>query len=132
MMPFRTLKLHRTSITWVVILAVAVLTLAPHHYHLHHGSGPDPAHHVHEIDLHIFSDISYEAHHDEAIVLELTPDGLLKPKGDNPLTLLLCVFLLVLPLVVESQSRYRLARAAPPSHPAYYQLSPPLRAPPRQ
>ena len=131
MLPLRKMRIRRTTITWWVIVAVLALALAPHHYHLHHGSGADIHSHEHAIDVHMFSDVSDEAHHDEAIVLEATPDGLIKPLGDNPLALFLSVFLLAILPIVNLRIRHRLIDTATRLHPVFYHLTPPLRAPPR-
>ena len=131
MLSLRKVRIHCPSIAWLMVAAVLALTLAPHHYHLHHGSASDAVAHEHTIDLHLLSDINDEAHHDEAIVFELTPDGLLKPLSDNPLNLLLSAFLLALLPLVDSGIRHRLQRKATRLRQAFYQLSPPLRAPPR-
>jgi hypothetical protein len=135
MLSLRKIRVKSGSIAWFMVAAVLVLTLAPHHIHLHHDSPSDLVahHHDHEhtIDLHLLSDVNDAAHHDQAIVYELTPDGLLKPLSDNPLTWLLSVFLLTLVTIADSRSRQRLRLEAVRLRQAYYHLTPPLRAPPR-
>ena len=131
MLLLRKTRFQRKTIAWWVIVAVVTLTLAPHHYHLHHGAGSGSATHEHEIDLHLFADISDAAHHDEAIVLEATPDGLTKPLNDSSLILLLTVSLLALLPIVDWRLRHRMLHTATHLRPAFYHLIPPLRAPPR-
>jgi hypothetical protein len=129
------IRVKSTSIAWFMVAAVLLLTLAPHHIHLHHEPASDPVahdhHHDHTIDLHLLSDVNDAAHHDRAIVYEVTPDGLLKPLSDNPLNGLLSVFLLALVPILDSRSRQRPALEAVRLRQAYYHLTPPLRAPPR-
>ena len=132
MLPLRINRLQHESIAWLVIAAVLVLALTPHHYHLHHGSGADSVAHEHVIDLHLFSDVSDAAHHDEAIVLEATPDGLLKPASDNPLTLPLTIFRLAFLPIIDARIRHRLYDSAARLRTPLYHLTPPLRAPPQQ
>lgn len=131
MLALRITRLQYQSIAWLVIAAILVLALTPHHYHLHHESGADSAAHEHVIDLHLFSDISDAAHHDEAIVLEATPDGLLKPLGDNPLTLHQAVFLLAFLPIIDARIGRTQFDAAKILRPALHHLTPPLRAPPQ-
>ena len=133
MVSLRKIRVKSTSIAWFMVAAVLLLTLAPHHIHLHHESASDLfAHdHDHTIDLHLLSDVNDAAHHDQAIVYEVTPDGLLKPLSDIPLNWLLTVFLIALLPVADSRSRHRLRLEAIRPRQAYYRLTPPLRAPPR-
>jgi hypothetical protein len=135
MLSLRKIRVKSGYIAWFMVAAVLLLTLAPHHIHVHHEPASDfVAHHhdhQHTIDLHLLSDVNYAAHHDQAIVYELTPDGLLKPLSDHPPNWLLTAFLLVLVPIVDSRRRQRLRLEAVRVRQAYYHLTPPLRAPPR-
>ena len=132
MLSLRKMRCRCLSIVWLMVVAVLMLTLAPHHYHLHHDTAPGSLSHQHSIDLHLLSDAHDEAHHDEAIAFEATPDGLVKPFGDKPLNILLTVFLLALLPIVDSRTRHPSFRTATSLGHAFYHLTPPLRAPPRQ
>jgi hypothetical protein len=127
------LRVNCTSIAWVMVAAVLVLNLAPHHIHLHHGSPSGLAAHDHEHtrDLHLLSDVNDAAHHNEAMVYEVTPDGLPKPLSDSALNWSLIVFLLVLLPIPDLPSRHRLTLEAIRLPQACYRITPPLRAPPR-
>jgi hypothetical protein len=114
-----------------MVFTVVLLALAPHHYHLHHDAASDPLQHAHSIHLHILSDANGDAHHDQATALKATPNVLAKSVGDNPLNVAFALILLALLPVREPRIRLRLGHAWARLRPAFYQLSPPLRAPPR-
>jgi hypothetical protein len=126
----RKMRLHCVSVAWLMVVTVVLLTLAPHHYHLHHGSDPGALHHPHTIDLHILSDVRDGAHHDEATALKASPDGLVKSVGDNPLKLLFVATLLGLLPIPGSEIRRRFGYTLLDLRQAFDHLTPPLRAPP--
>lgn len=132
MLSLRKIYLRCLPVSWLAIIAMIMLTLAPHHYHLHHGPASDSVSHGHTIDLHLLTDANGDAHHDEAVVLETMPDGLTKTPGDNPLYFLLSVFLLVSLPIVEARIKHPLHQIATRTNQAFHHLTPPLRAPPRQ
>ena len=132
MVSLRKIRLCCAPVARLLICTVLLLSLAPHHYHLHHGTGPDSVAHAHTIDLHLLSDNSDEAHHEDAIVLEITPDGLLKPLGDNPSNLLFILCLLTLLPILASGLRQPFRETRLRLRQVLYHLIPPQRAPPRR
>jgi len=118
---------------WLLIAALAYLTVLPAHVHLHHvdngvASGQQ---HEHVLDMHIYGSDITSAHHDEAQVLIATPDGIIKTLDFkiSPVlivTLLLALSLLALAVFVPRQ---RSGRIFPMQY--AFHFSPPLRGPPQ-
>jgi hypothetical protein len=108
-----------------------MLMLFPAHYHFHHATDSASAPHAHEVDLHVMINAVDQTHHDEARILQASPDALAKKLNDHPSTVFLIVLLLIfLPLAVR-RTGLRSYEAASSLYQPYYYLTPPLRAPPR-
>ncbi|HEY9198278.1 MAG TPA: hypothetical protein VIR60_02855 [Gammaproteobacteria bacterium] len=131
---FRRNAASRHTISWILVVALLLLTLVPFHYHLHHADQPPsdaasvPAH---VTDIHILGGSNESDHHDGTHTLEPTPDIALKQNGVHlPLFAALLVLSVLLPLVAglslkpAAVSAQRLPRF-------HRHNTPPLRAPPR-
>lgn len=82
------------------------------------------------LDLHAATNADGETHHGESQQFQASPDGRINQLDDNPLPILLCLFLLALLPIIVFRGRLR-----PITHPltiykVYPHFAPPLRAPP--
>ena len=125
---------HRL-ISWLLITAILLVAILPIHYHLHHLHGDDnfgsaATTHDHLIDVHLLTDSSGQAHHDEAISIAASPDGIInKLSPDFSPFLFLTAILLLLPTIgkrinirlVHTTTRFK-------QHELFF--TPQLRAPP--
>ena len=129
------------SISWLLILAIVLVSLLPAHYHLHHLLNDDldsavtsaaSVAHAHVIDLHLSIDNAGQSHHDEdATSIAASPDGIVKKTSQvfSPFILLIIVLALfpVLSIRIKFWLNYNyiaLKRSFP-------HFTPLLRAPPR-
>ena len=123
-------KLRSRAIGWLLIAALIVLTVQPMHVHLEHADDASAQNHEHVIDLHFSADNVTSADHNDA-VFPVTPEGMLKKFGDNPLLAVLFLCLSFLLLGIPFTSRQRLITLHILPRPGWYCITPPLRAPPR-
>lgn len=116
-------------ISWSLIAALFVLTAQPMHVHLEHNDAVSEQDHEHVIDLHFSADNVTSADHDDT-EFPLTPEGMLKKSGDNPLlaAILVCLLFLLLGVAHTSLQQLIIFRILP--GPVWYSIAPPLRAPP--
>lgn len=129
-------KIQCRSFHWVIYLALAVVFSQGVHLHMHddtHSHGFATQDHQHTYEAHFPHDGAHDHHHGEAHAeIDVTPEGLLKKLGANPMmaTLLFAAILLSLPHLSTGVTWRRDDDA-----PAIRQtdsLRPPLRAPPSQ
>lgn len=117
-------------ISWLLMATVLMLILSPLHFHMHHAQVTLTQSHVHEVDRHLLVESAGQKHHDEAHVLEVTPDGIMKQFDNMPLPVLLFAILLALlpfAIVVRYQ---RIFNVTFNLYQSCRCLTPPLRAPP--
>jgi hypothetical protein len=121
------------AISWLLVTALLIQMLFPLSFHLHHDVSPVTAGHDHVIDSHLLSDSQLTEHHADEDTQELKTamDAILKQSMDTGFVFILFVCLLtqlatVLPIV---NRLWQTARNSY-SHFFYYDLAPPLRAPP--
>ncbi len=124
---------RRKLIGFLLITALAFLTVLPAHVHLHHVEVGAGASHQHEhlLDMHVYSSDLSSSHHDEAQVLMATPDGMLKSldfkiSPSLILALLVSIFSLAIARFVPRQKSELFLPTNESAH-----LSPPLRGPPQ-
>jgi hypothetical protein len=125
---------HRKAISWMLMLPFLSLMLFPHYYHMHHvgdAENHDTGSSEHVIAIHGHSEFKDISHQRDGHTIKPAGDVSLKSAGTQlPLTVILVIFLLLLPVPV-------LAARQPP--PRVMQRAscwnrhstPPLRAPPR-
>jgi len=107
-----------------------MVTLVPTHMHLHHLDSSTSQAHEHRIDFHFTTDNFASEHHENATIFPTTPDVLIKKLSDQPL---IAVFLIILAgfLLPAANSillrRFNHNNQIPVS---FYNVTPPLRAPP--
>ena len=117
-------------ICWALIASVLILVLFPSHMHLHHDQEVAPSSHKHVVDVHVGIDIQDQAHHDGATVMDNNSSLMLTKKmNDNPIGMLLLVLVLLVLPIFRIINRYRRFNTVS-LFGSYYQISPPLRAPP--
>ncbi len=124
------------SISWLLIATILLVAFLPAHYHLHHRYNDEifssaETGHTHIIDLHVLTESAGQSHHDdEATIIALSPDGIVKKSSpDFSPFILLAVVLLLLPALnkrINIPLTYR-STAAKQSYPHFTPL---LRAPP--
>jgi hypothetical protein len=88
------------SISWLLALAILLVTLLPTHYHLHHLYSADAATHAHVIDLHLALDKTGQSHHEEEGSITASPDGIMKKSNAAfSLFIVLAIVLALLPIL---------------------------------
>ena len=132
---------RKKSVSWLVLISVAMLSLFPVHIHLHHDEDVLAlSHHDqefvlnssdHETTLHAISDtIGHIEHHEGDTVIPATSDTLLKKSSNSPLFVAILIGIVVIlgvillphiPLRLYVFTRF---------HKRYIYNNPPLRAPP--
>lgn len=118
------------QISWMLIVALFVLTILPAHFHLHHPEHDNGHAHEHVVDLHVFPAGADAAHHQDAHILKASPDGVIKNLFAKFLPFLLLAVLLTC-LAIPAARRLRRPEQAvliPTCNRASH--SPPLRGPP--
>jgi len=125
----RPCHLQSKAIGWLLIAALFVLVVQPMHMHLEHNDDTSAHGHEHVIDLHFSADNVVSDDHKDA-VFPVTPEGMLKKSGDNPLlaVILICLSFLLLSVAYTSRQRLSIFHILPRS--SWYSIAPPLRAPP--
>ncbi len=117
----------------IILLVVAVFTLAAFQTHLHiHNIDMHESHHSHSVDMHIFNEGVLQDHHESSTVIEIKFAGIFKKQlADNLMPMLavamfslliVCLFKLISrvisnPAILYPKSRHRyfipLLRAPP-------------------
>ena len=120
------------AISWLLIAALAFLTVLPAHVHLHHVENPTAAghEHTHLVDMHIYSSELSPAHHDETQVLMATPDGMIKSLDFKISPIL--IFAILIAIVSLALARFTPRQKSDIFLPIEqtYHFNPPLRGPP--
>jgi len=122
------------SISWLLIATILLVAFLPAHYHLHHlydeDSSSAGAAHAHVIDLHVITELTGQSHHDEAVSIAASPDGMMKKSNlDFSQFILLTMVLLLLP-VFNKQINIQLISRSSIFKQCYPHFAPLLRAPP--
>lgn len=122
------------QISVLTIIALLFITIWPAHIHVHHvdeaiGHGHSHAH-QHVVDLHADANDIDASHHQDAHVLKVSPDGMLKTPFVKVLPfLLLAIVLVVLAITMKRlNTRNRPLVFIPTGYLSHH--SPPLRGPP--
>lgn len=125
----RHIQRHRRSL-WILAVAVCLMQILPLHLHLHHTGPADPGHIAHAADVHIASSPDDREHHDDAHVIDLDANSILKSLDSDTFVplLFLCLLTLVFIPVVLHRKYFPVPAGAPPRQ-IYLQFAP-LRAPP--
>ena len=125
------------SVCWLVVVAVAMLSLVSLHRHLHSDDGVLAAPHAvealshpqqHISAFHAVSDTQGHDGHDDVIVL-VTSDSLIKKVNIDPLFLVALIGIFVFSLIAPTPARL-FSRLPRRFRKRYLSISPPLRAPP--
>lgn len=133
---WRKLIVNYRSISWILLVALLLLTIFPVTYHLHnenhHIAGNELISHYHTVDFHTVMDIVELEHFDDGVQQAHAgaPDSIVKKVSAQFFTI---VFLAVV-LSLIPYANYRVERQSDYSHIGHILnplfLSPPLRAPP--
>ena len=116
---------------WIFAAAVCLMQMVPLHMHMHHSEDPDTAGISHEVDMSIADTVADQQHHDDAHVIDLSLETIVKSLDGDPHIPLLFVCLLTVFLFPSAQRwSWRADSAASPPRPLFLIFSP-LRAPPR-
>ncbi len=122
------------QISVLLIIALLFITIWPSHIHVRHadetaGHGHSHAH-QHIVDLHANANDIDASHHQDAQVLKVSPDGMLKPPFIKVLPFLLLA--IVLAVLAVTLTRLNTRHHQLVFIPTGYQFhhSPPLRGPP--
>ncbi len=117
------------SVSWVISLAILVVTLIPVHFHLHHKNDPQLNGHSHVADLHFKNKEKIDSlcEEDAIVYTKAAPDK----QPNNAFLPLAILSTLSLPL---PEYQGKLIHLSAPLHyrlkSSYQYFSPPLRAPP--
>ena len=130
---WRKLGQKRKSIGWILIVALAFLTVLPAHVHFHHVDTYTGSEHVHEhlMDMHVFSSDLSSSHHDDAQVLMATPDGIIKVLDFKISPMLIFAILLTILSLALARFVPRQKSAVFIPIEQTYHFTPPLRGPPQ-
>ena len=110
-----------------------VQTIFPINVHLHHGASSELDGHEHIVDSHLPTDIQATQEHlsKDIHILKTTPDVISKQNTDTGffLALMICLTVVLsgLPPIISRRWQTKRNRI---THFLYYDLAPPLRAPP--
>ena len=125
------------SISWLLVVAILLVTILPAHYHLHHLHGDDmhsatagvPAH---VIDLHLLTDSTGQSHHNEDVTsIAASPDGIVKKSNPVFAPFIFLAIMLVLFLFLNKQIKIRIDYKYINLKQSYPHFTPLLRAPPQ-
>lgn len=120
-----------TSIKWLLIAVVLLMTFVPQHLHVHHAEVSDTSGHAHYIDSHSIHDNTSLEHHEQgAIEIDASNEGILKLHHINALTLLLLVMGFIFLPAVYKKTKAKFTRNSFSLKHYQFHLTPPLRAPP--
>lgn len=119
-------------ISWLLLAVLLLQLMFPLHFHLHHEVDAGEHGHAHVIDAHLPTDDALGHHLDEgAETFKVTPDIILKKNMDSSFGFALFACLIILlPAILAVRSRLWRASGDLHYHFLYYDLAPPLRAPP--
>jgi hypothetical protein len=118
------------STSWLLVLAILLVTLLPAHYHFHHLGSAGMDSHAHVIDLHFATDKTGATHHDEAGSIAASPDGMVKKSNAAfPLLFALAIVLTILP-ILKTRFIVRPVHKNTGLKQSYPHFTPLLRAPP--
>jgi len=132
---------HNKSVSWLVLVAVAMLSLFPVHMHLHHDEDvlASSQHDLefalnssdHETTLHAISDTTgHSEHHEDAGVVSAASDTLLKKNSNSPLFIAILIGIVTILGITLSSHIPRRSHVFTRFRKRYIYSSPPLRAPP--
>lgn len=116
--------------TWILAAAVCMMQALPLHLHLHHDDADHVAGIAHTADVHLATSLDDRAHHDDAHVIDLDANTILKSlNADAFIPLLLCVLLTLVFIPVVQLWHHIPAPAGSSPRQRYLEFAP-LRAPP--
>jgi predicted permease len=129
----------KKSVAWLLLVAVAMLSLFPAHTHIHHEDDISAPSHVasqthnhHTSAIHAISDTTGHSEHSEHegdTVLPASSDTIIKKVNFNPLLIAVFIgFIVFLSLAFSSHKLRQLVSTR--LHKLHIYISPPLRAPP--
>jgi len=121
------------NISWLLVVALLLQVLFPLHYHLHHDASPLTQNYEHVVHSHSIDDSKVTEHITLTDIheLKITPDVVAKQDTNNGFTITLFICLLILlPAALTFINRLWLATRNNFIRYFYYDLAPPLRAPP--
>jgi hypothetical protein len=127
---WRNFARRHQSLLWGLIVVLLASILLPMHIHLHHMDGARSASHDHAVDVHLVADNTDSSHHDDATVLSVSPNALLKQIDDSPLPLAALFFLFVLVPAVSPRIGKQVISSDYIPRQTFHHFNPPLRAPP--
>lgn len=121
-------------ITWLLIMALVVQLLFQLHFHLHHTDIPVSQEHEHVIDSHALIDghtDEFSPNNGNIHELKSTPDRIVKSNLDHsPSFIVFALFFTLFPAVLIVINRSWFSHKNHIIYKLYYELAPPLRAPP--
>jgi hypothetical protein len=126
----RHIQRHKRYI-WILAAAVCMMQTLPLHLHLHHDTADHVDGIVHTADLHLATSPDDRAHHDDAHVIDLDANSILKSLDADALVplLLFCLLLTLVFTPLVRRPHYFPAPAGTSARPRYLEFAP-LRAPP--
>ena len=129
MVSLRKQKSLLKSVSWVISLAILIVTLIPVHFHLHHKNDPQLNGHSHVADLHLQNEERIESlcEDDAIIYTKAAPDK--KPNTAFLPLVILSSYTLSLP-VYQGEHFDVTAKDNEQLKSSYQYFAPPLRAPP--
>lgn len=120
-------------ISWLLVIMLVIQLFFQLQFHLHHSDTTNLNAHDHVIDFHVLADIHEIDHLTQGNAHELnsTPDGIAKKSLDSNFIFILSLCLLILfhitrCITIQKSALFR----NPIIRNIYYDLAPPLRAPP--
>lgn len=134
---WRKLVFSNKSVSWLALLAIVMMSLFPAHIHLHHDDHAFSSPHVevtnqshdHTSVLHIVADTTGHLDHDNETVVPATSDSLIKKVNLNPVFLAILISLFVFLNINSLPNKFH-AFIFKHLRKIYFDISPPLRAPP--
>jgi len=122
---------NSSTIKWLLIVAVLLMTLVPLHLHVHHTEVAGTSDHSHYIDTHSIHDKTSLQHHEQgAIEIDATPEGILKLDNSNTLAFMLLVMGYIFIPAFYKKIKTGFSRNLFSLKSYHFHLTPPLRAPP--
>ena len=116
---------------WILAAVVCLAQMLPLHMHLHHSDNLYTAGATHAVDMHIADTAADHQHHDDAHVIDLSAETIVKSFVSDSLVSLLFIYLLTaffLPSVLQ-RLPFPESTDRPPRY--LFLIFSPLRAPPR-
>jgi len=132
---------HNKSVSWLVMIAIAMLSLFPVHMHLHHGEDvlASSQHDLefvlnssdHETTLHAISDTTgHSEHHEDTEIISVSSDILLKKNSNSPLFIAVLIGIVAILGITLSTHIPLRSHVFTRFRKRYIYNSPSLRAPP--